>query len=416
MNAILCEIGRFRGVLLLFGVVGVLSSCCGCTPAIGEQPWLARTTTSGARTGTTTSPFLQEDALAQAEDPFAETPPPEPDPALLMDCDEGRKYCELLRKIDVEKDRGSYGAFYDYGYYTGTSYYGYKDLPRGYWVYVAPNWYIYAEAKGVKPPQNPPKLARKKYGTLLRKFKVEQDANSYGEYYDYGYYTATSHSGYKDLPPGYWVYVAPYWYIFGEVNPLPVSSIPKPVTPKRSWGPEQATGAPDTPRAGDIRTAWASKSSGGQNEWLRLYYAKPVIPAAVHVYETYNPGALYRITARKPNGQEVEIWAGKDPVAVGSGMGRAAIGIEADFPTNRITIYLKSNEVSGWNEIDAVGLMDPAEKIQWAVAAQASSTWASPGPQHVPITPQSNHQRIEHLEAQVKQMQYEIRQLRQKDP
>src|SRR4030095_168257 len=42
--------------------------------------------------------------------------------------------------------------------------------------------------------------------------------------------------------------------------------------PKRSWGHEQATGAPDTAQAGDIQTAWASKNPDGGVEWLGLDY------------------------------------------------------------------------------------------------------------------------------------------------
>ncbi|NQT13820.1 MAG: hypothetical protein HQ582_13790 [Planctomycetes bacterium] len=61
--------------------------------------------------------------------------------------------------------------------------------------------------------------------------------------------------------------------------------------------PEQATGPPDTPRAGDIRTAWASASPDGQKEWLLLDYAKVVRPTAVAVHETYNPGAVYQVSA-----------------------------------------------------------------------------------------------------------------------
>ena len=432
MRAILQRgIDRFGSLSLLFCIVGVLADCCGCTPAIGEHSWPAYTGSNGVQIGITTSPPLQENALVQvARDPFAAPSPalePEPparpkpaphakgrlgtDPPGINVWGEGQKYRELLREIDAEGDRASYGEFYDYGHWSGTSWAGHTDLPPGYWVYVAPNWYIFAEASGVASPQNPAKLGRRKYGTLLQKIKVEQDAKSYGEYYDYGYYTGTSYHDHRDLPPGYWVYVAPDWYIFEEANPLPVNSIPKPATPRRSWGPEQATGPPDTPQAGDLTTAWAASSASGQNEWLRLYYAKPVIPAAVHVYETYNPGALFRITARKPDGQEVDVWFGEDPVPVGSGKGRAAIVIQADFPTNRITIHLKCKEVPGWNEIDAVGLMDVAEDVWWAVAAEASSTYASPRP--VSITPRSNRQRIEQLESQVQQLRDELR-LRQR--
>jgi len=53
------------------------------------------------------------------------------------------KYTNLLTTIYVPDDRGSYGDFDDWGYYSGTSYAGYTNLPAGYWVYVYPNWYIW---------------------------------------------------------------------------------------------------------------------------------------------------------------------------------------------------------------------------------------------------------------------------------
>src|SRR5688572_23368792 len=36
----------------------------------------------------------------------------------------------------------------------------------------------------------------------------------------------------------------------------------------RPWGPEQATGKPDTPWNGDIKTAWASETQDDEDEWL----------------------------------------------------------------------------------------------------------------------------------------------------
>ncbi len=55
-----------------------------------------------------------------------------------------------------------------------------------------------------------------KYGKLLDMIKVPQDKASYGEFYDWGLWTGTSWAGYHNLPQGHWVYVAPYWFIWGE--------------------------------------------------------------------------------------------------------------------------------------------------------------------------------------------------------
>jgi hypothetical protein len=148
--------------------------------------------------------------------------------------------------------------------------------------------------------------------------------------------------------------------------------------PARAWGEEQATGAPNTDIAGDRPTAWASASPDGEDEWLELTYAEEVAPVAVMVYETYNPGALYRVCGFTGSGMEAELWSGEDPTPRSESMGVSEVKIETKFKTKRVRIYLKSKEVPGWNEIDAVGLKDADGKMHWAVSATASSCYASP--------------------------------------
>ena len=75
------------------------------------------------------------------------------------------------------------------------------------------------------------------------------------------------------------------------------------------------------------------------------------------------------------------LWSGEDPVKCDAGMGVAYVpvkadSVKADFATDCITIYLKSTKVPGWNEIDAVGLVDQQGQLQWATTAEASSTYA----------------------------------------
>src|SRR5689334_10692647 len=91
--------------------------------------------------------------------------------------------------------------------------------------------------------------------------------------------------------------------------------------PKRSWGPEQATGEPDTPGAGDITTAWASETPDGQAEWLICEFEKPVQAIFLRVHETYNPGALVKVTAFGADGKELTAWEGQDPTAKGEQRG-----------------------------------------------------------------------------------------------
>jgi hypothetical protein len=149
-----------------------------------------------------------------------------------------------------------------------------------------------------------------------------------------------------------------------------------------NWSPQQAAGPPDTPTPGDQVTAWASASQDAGPEWLLLDYAKPVTPREVHVYETYCPGALVKVTAFTEDGREVTAWEGADPTPITAKMGTSKVPLNIPFKTNRIRIHLASDRAPGWNEIDAVGLVDTAGNTQWAKTVTASSTYAagSPGP------------------------------------
>ena len=133
------------------------------------------------------------------------------------------KYQNLLKTLYVPQDQGSYGNYYDWGYYSGASYAGYSNLPPGYWVYVYPNWYIWgSEASTILPT---PGLSGEeiasvngKYYNLLNTLYVPQDKGSYGDFYDWGYWSGSSYAGYTNLTPGYWVYVYPNWYIWGNTK------------------------------------------------------------------------------------------------------------------------------------------------------------------------------------------------------
>jgi hypothetical protein len=131
------------------------------------------------------------------------------------------KYSNLLTTLYVPQDQGGYGDYYDWGYYTGTSYAGYSNLPVGYWVYVYPNWYIWGSLAPVGTPETTtPDVTTAsvngKYYNLLSTLYVPQDQEGYGNFYDWGYYSGTSYAGYSNLPVGYWVYVYPNWYIWGN--------------------------------------------------------------------------------------------------------------------------------------------------------------------------------------------------------
>jgi hypothetical protein len=217
-----------------------------------------------------------------------------------------------------------------------------------------------------------------KYRMLLRQFKVEKDAETQKDFADAGVRDATEYAGQTELPKGHWVYVYPYWYIWGEQTAVAAAK------PKRSYGPEQLIGPPDVTQGTDNPSAWCSLGADDQDEWLLLEYAELIQPTAVLVYANYNPGSVGKVSVFKLDGSEVEVWSGEDPTPVDSPNGISVIPIKVDFKVNRIKVYLNSIDTPSWNEVDTVGLRDLAGTIHWPTAADTSTTYAR-DPQNVVI-------------------------------
>lgn len=56
-----------------------------------------------------------------------------------------------------------------------------------------------------------------RYSRLLRRIAAPDDRANYGEFHDYGHFQQLAdYQGEAAVPAGYWVYVSPYWYIWGE--------------------------------------------------------------------------------------------------------------------------------------------------------------------------------------------------------
>jgi hypothetical protein len=115
-----------------------------------------------------------------------------------------------------------------------------------------------------------------------------------------------------------------------------------------------------------------------RQQWLEVTYRKRVKAIGIHVYETFNPGAVCKVTCYDPSGKEQIAWEGDDPTpedaALGSGVSK--IRFASAVETDRVRIYLDSPRVKGWNEIDAVGLVESETRVHWATSATASSTYA----------------------------------------
>ncbi len=188
--------------------------------------------------------------------------------------------------------------------------------------------------------------------------------------------------------------------IFGrEVVPFTITD-----NSSQNWSPDQLVGPPDTLKSGDIVTAWASLTRDGQDEWILCEFEKPTAAAQVTVYETYNPGAISKVTVFGANEQEVVIFDGTDPVPTSAPRGIANFPVDVEFEVTKVKIDLASKTVSGWNEIDAVGLRLWNGETVWTSKATASSTYARNY-----VTPASNG--ITELKAEIKALRAALERL-----
>jgi hypothetical protein len=148
-------------------------------------------------------------------------------------------------------------------------------------------------------------------------------------------------------------------------------------SPRGSYCANQVIGPPNTAGPGDLSTAWASAEQDNQDEWLIVEYDTKVSPKAIVIHETYNPGAVAKVTHYPTWGRERVMWQGTDPTPVSAGAGVSRLPVNTTLKTNRIKVYIDSMAVPGWNEIDAVGLECSDGKIVWAKNVEASSNYGN---------------------------------------
>ena len=149
----------------------------------------------------------------------------------------------------------------------------------------------------------------------------------------------------------------------------------------RSWGEEQATGAPDTLTPGDHSSAWAPATADGGVEWLEAEFENPADLARIVVRQTSNPGGITRVIAIGESGVEIPIWAGEDP-SKGQQLADTPFPVKGNIRSNRVRVYVDTAKTPGWEEIDALQITGRDGATQWAKSTKASSTYASGGRQY----------------------------------
>jgi hypothetical protein len=144
----------------------------------------------------------------------------------------------------------------------------------------------------------------------------------------------------------------------------------------------QATGPPDaTPPGIDSALAWCPAAEDDGTEWLELRYDPPVVAAQIRIHANFNPGAVLRVLGALGEAQMTELWAGG-----GTQDALQTFPIASPVELDRLKLELDTSQVAGWNEIDAVALIDAQGAPSWAREANASSVWgkSQPAPPHLP--------------------------------
>lgn len=144
------------------------------------------------------------------------------------------------------------------------------------------------------------------------------------------------------------------------------------------WSPERATGPKDVFALGDSVNAWATASADAGAEWLKLGYGEALPIKEIRIWQNDAPGAIARVSVTV-DGEQIDVWTGKDPVAAASGPVEKVVVLAKPFISDTVTVHLDTARVSGWNEIDAVEVVAADGRRAWATRATASSTYAAVG-------------------------------------
>lgn len=136
------------------------------------------------------------------------------------------------------------------------------------------------------------------------------------------------------------------------------------------WSSYQLLGAPNTyPRYGDISTAWTAPSYGDQRDTLIVGYGTPVPATAVEIYQTYSPGYIDSVFVREsPSHIWHRVYAhhAHADTAIATIL---TVSLPGTYSIDAVRMDIATDSADDYVEIDAVGLLMPAEASGLAAGA-----------------------------------------------
>lgn len=125
-----------------------------------------------------------------------------------------------------------------------------------------------------------------------------------------------------------------------------------------AWSANQVLGAPNVfPAYGDHNKAWASQGADDREEWIEVGFDGNERISAVEIYETFNAGAIDKVELVTVKGRRIDVAIPTDTATPGTAVKRV-FGVRCTQELVRaVRVHLDSQRVSGWNELDAIGVV-----------------------------------------------------------
>lgn len=155
---------------------------------------------------------------------------------------------------------------------------------------------------------------------------------------------------------------------------LGYSSEYRPTQIGHAYRSKQILGIPSKlPDFGDSPCAWSPAEADGRNEeWIKVGFEKAIALKQIAIAENFNPGAIARVYAYDDSGKEYLI--SETAAAQMTVKGRMLrIFPTQNIQANAVKIVLQPGKVSGFNQIDAIGISSGTAPVEAVINFSAST-------------------------------------------